>query len=122
MFKFIEDVPPDVLAIEAIGEVTDQDYRDTLIPKAEAMMAHAPIKMLYVIGADFTGYKFAALWDDSLFGAKHWNDFSHIAVVADQTWLRAMVGMFRPFFPGEVRLFTLADLQAAKAWIAAPSP
>ena len=35
MFEFIEGMPPDVLAIEAVGKVTHEDYRTILIPKAE---------------------------------------------------------------------------------------
>jgi hypothetical protein len=68
MFKFIEGLPQDVLAIEASGKVTHDDYRNTLIPKAEAMMAEGPIKMLYVIGKDFAGFELEALWDDGAFG------------------------------------------------------
>jgi SpoIIAA-like len=119
MFKFIEGLPPDVIALEAIGEVTGQDYRNTLIPRAEAMIAKGPIKMLYVIGADFTGFKLEALWDDGVFGLRHSRDFSHVAVVADHAWIRAMISMFRPLFHGDVRLFRLAELPAAKVWIAA---
>jgi hypothetical protein len=117
MFKFIEGLPPDVMAIEASGKVTHEDYRNTLIPRAEAMMTKGPIRMLYVIGQDFTGFELEALWDDSVFGIRHWRDFSHIAVVTDHAWLSGMVSMFKPFFHGEVRLFTLADLPAAKDWI-----
>jgi SpoIIAA-like len=47
--KFIDGLPPDVLAVEAKGKVTHEDYQHTLIPKAEAMMAKGPIKMLYVL-------------------------------------------------------------------------
>jgi len=118
MFNLIEGLPQDVLAIEATGKVTHEDYHSTLIPKAEAMMAKGPIKLLYVIGKDFTGFELEALWDDSKFGLKHWHDFDRIAVVADQAWLRAAVSMFTPFFPGEVRMFGLSELSAAKAWIA----
>lgn len=118
MFKFIEGLPQDVLAIEASGKVTHDDYGNTLIPKAEAMMAKGPIKMLYVIGKDFAGFELEALWDDSAFGLRHWHDFSHIAVVTDHAWMRAMVSMFKPFFHGNVRLFGLAELPAAKDWIA----
>ena len=107
MFKLIEDLPPDVLAIEATGKVTHEDYQNFLIPKAEAMMAKGPVKLLYVAGEGFDGYELEALWDDSAFGVKHWHDFARIAVVADQTWLRAAVTMFKPFFPCEVRLFKL---------------
>lgn len=80
-------------------------------------MANGPIKMLYVIGKGFTGYKLEALWDDSAFGLKHWYDFSRIAVVSDQAWVRAMVIMFKPFFHGQLRLFELSELAAAKDWI-----
>jgi hypothetical protein len=117
MFKFIEGLPPDVIAIEAIGKVTHEDYRNTLIPRAEAMMAKGPIRMLYVIGKEFTGFELEALWDDGAFGIKHWHDFSHIAVATDHAWLSGMVSMFKPFFRGEVRLFRLSELLAAKDWI-----
>jgi SpoIIAA-like len=119
MFKFIEGLPEDVMAIAAVGKVTHEDYRDTLVPKAEAMMAHGPIRFLYVIGKEFTGFELEALWDDAALGIKHWHDFSQIAVVTDHAWLRAAVSMFKPFFRGEFRLFALSEMPAAKAWITA---
>jgi SpoIIAA-like len=117
MFKLIEGLPPDVIGIEAIGKVTHEDYKTVLIPKAEALIAKGPVKLLYVAGDRFEGYELEALWDDAAFGVKHWTDFSRVAVVADQAWLRAAVTMFKPLFPSEVRLFRLGDLNAAKAWI-----
>ena len=117
MFKLIEDLPPGVLGIEATGKVTHEDYQNILIPRAEAMIAKGPVKFLYVAGKDFEGYELEALWDDSAFGVKHWHDFTRVAVVADQAWLRAAVTMFKPFLPCEVRLFNLGDLAAAKTWI-----
>ena len=81
-------------------------------------MAKGPIRMLYVLGTDFTGFELEALWDDGTFGIKHWHDFSHIAVVTDHASLRAMASMFKPFFHGEVRLFRLSELPDAKEWIA----
>ena len=117
MFRIIEGMPPDVLAIEATGKITHEDYHNTLIPKAEAMMAKGPIRMLYVIGKQFAGFELEALWDDGKLGLKHWHDFSHIAVVADQPWLRAAVAVFTPFFHGDVRMFRLTELDTAKTWI-----
>lgn len=117
MFKFIEGMPKDVLAIEAVGKVTHEDYKSTLVPRAEAMLGKGPIKMLYVIGNEFTGFEVGALWDDSMFGLKHWHDFSHLAVVTDHAWLRVMVGAFKPFFHGDVRVFPVAEFPTAKRWI-----
>ena len=112
-------MPADVLAIEASGQITHQDYRNTLIPTAEGLIAKGAVKMLYVIGPDFTGFDLEALWDDSAFGLSHWRDFSRIALVTDHAWMGGVVTMFTPFFRGEVRLFRLAQLAAAKDWIAA---
>jgi hypothetical protein len=35
MFKFIEGLLQDVMAIEAMGKVTHDNYRNILIPKAK---------------------------------------------------------------------------------------
>ena len=117
MFRFVDGLPSDVMAIEAIGKVTHDDYRNILIPKAEAMMAKGPIRMLFVIGKEFTGFEPEALWDDGAFGIKHWRDFIRIAVVTEHAWLYAAVGMFKPFFHADVRLFSLSDIADAKHWI-----
>jgi len=119
MFKFIDGLPSDVLAIEAIGTVTEEDYRHTLVPAAEAMIAKGPIRMLYVIGKDFEGFELEALWADGAFGFRHLHDFGRIAVVTDHAWMGAAVNMFKPFFHAEVRLFGLSELPGAKDWIAA---
>jgi hypothetical protein len=87
VFKLIEGLPADVLAVEASGHITHQDYRQTLILMAEGLLAKGPIRMLYVIGPDFAGFDLEALWDDSAFGVKHWHDFSRIAVVTDHAWM-----------------------------------
>ncbi len=119
MFKFIDGLPANVLAIEAAERVTGEDYRNTLVPAAEAMIAKGPLRMLYVIGEDFDGFEVGALWDDSAFGFGHMHDFGRIAVVTDHAWMDAAVRMFKPFFHAEVRLFGLSELPAAKVWVAA---
>ncbi|HEY5336652.1 MAG TPA: STAS/SEC14 domain-containing protein, partial [Rhizomicrobium sp.] len=63
-------------------------------------------------------YELEAMWDDGAFGIRHWREFKRVAVVTDQPWMRAGVSMFAPLIPAEVRLFALAELPAAKNWIA----
>jgi hypothetical protein len=53
-------IPPS--PVEAAGKVTHGDYQTVLIPRAQAMMAKGPLRMIYVIGKDFTGYELGALW------------------------------------------------------------
>jgi hypothetical protein len=75
------------MAIEAIGKVTHDDYGNILIPKAEAMMAKGPIRMLYVTGREFTGLEPEALWDDSVFGFE-----SSGTISSGSPWLPTMHG------------------------------
>lgn len=117
MLRIIEGLPPDVLGVEAAGKVTHADYVQVLIPRAKAIIARGPLKLIFVIGSEVTGFELEALWDDATFGLTHWRDFSRLAVVTDHAWIRAMTGMFTPFTPAEVRLFSLSDLPTAKDWI-----
>ncbi len=119
MFKTIEGLPEDVLGFEVSGKLTHEDYVQGMLPLCDDMLAkHKPLKMMLVIGADFTGMELSAMWDDMSYGIKHWGDMSHIALVTDEGWIRNMSALFKPFFPGEVRFFGLGELEQAKGWIA----
>lgn len=117
MMKIIQDLPDDVLGIEASGTVTHADYRDTVIPAAEEKIKrHKRIRSLFILG-DLEGFEFAALWDDASFGLKHWKEFTHIAIVTDNLVVKGMTTMFAPFFPGEVRLYSSEEVEDARLWI-----
>ncbi len=119
MLKTIQDLPEGVLGVEISGKLTHEDYVEQLIPAADAVLAkHKPMKMLCVIGPDFTGMEYSAMWDDATYGIKHWHDFSHFALVTDENWIRTMTNLFGPIFPGEVKLFDFNQLEDAKNWIA----
>jgi hypothetical protein len=123
MFKFIDDITDDVLAIETIGKVSHEDYKDKLIPAADKIIKeYGKLKALYVIGDDFDGFELGALWDDTMFGVQHWSDVSHIAIVTDHQWVQSMSAFFAPFFPGIVRVFALNRLEEAKAWVSQAQP
>ena len=118
MFKKIENLPDDVVGIEVSGKLTHKDYVETLIPMVESALAQrGRVKILCVFGDDFDGMELAAVWDDTKFGLKHWRDISHIALVTEQNWIRAMTAMFAPLFPGIVRIFGFSDIEHAREWI-----
>jgi hypothetical protein len=122
MFKIIEGLPDDVLGIEASGTITHEDYIENIIPHFESMFdTYGDIKILYVLGDDFNGYELAALWDDATYGIRHWSNISHIAIVTDNQWPHALMTMFAPLFPGELKMYSKAGLEKAKEWISAES-
>lgn len=117
MMKIIGNLPDEVLGIEAGGKITHDDYQKVLIPAAEEKIRrHDKIRMLFMLG-DMDGFEFAALWDDTKFGLTHWKEFTRIAIVTDNVYIKSMTTLFAPFFPGEIRLYESLEKDDAILWI-----
>ena len=118
MIELMQDVPENVVALTAKGKVTGDDYENVIIPAIEARLKdYDKIRLLYQIGPEYTGYEAEAMWDDAKVGMKHLTHFEKIAVVTDDTWMIRATKAFGFMIPGEVRLFSNAELAEAKTWI-----
>lgn len=119
MLTPMKDLPEGVLGFSAEGIVEDEDYKSVLIPAIEeALEKRGKIRFLYLLGPAFEKYAAGAMWDDTLFGARHYFDFEKIACVTDHDVLATMVKSFGFVFPAAIRVFAVKDLEAAKAWLA----
>jgi hypothetical protein len=118
MVEQIPDLPDSVLGFKATGTVTAQDYEGVIIPAVEAMFAKKTrVRFLYHLGAGFTGFEAAAMWDDTKLGLKHLGGWEKVAVVCDVEWIRAAVKVFGLAMPGHVRVFHDSELADARRWI-----
>jgi len=106
------------VAIRAVGIITAEDYKETLIPLVkEKLEVHDQLKCLVVLDDDYATYSGDAAWEDSKFGLFHIRDFSRIALVTDVGWLTRAAKVFGPFMPYKVKTFPVAELEEAKSWI-----
>ncbi len=120
MITRIPGMPQGVLAFEAHGNVTGNDYENVLVPALQDELADRDkIRFLYVLGSEFTGYDGAALWDDTKVGLDHWGAWERIALVTDNGTYQGMVKAFGFLMPGKVKVFPLAERDAAVAWVTA---
>ena len=120
MITRIPDMPEGVVAFEAHGTVTGDDYANVLVPAVQDELEdHDRIRCLYVLGSDFTGYDGPALWDDTKVGLDHWGAWERIALVTDNGTYQGIVKAFGFLMPGEVKVFPLAERDAAVAWTTA---
>jgi SpoIIAA-like len=120
MIELIPALPDNVVGIVAKGEVTGNDYHDRIVPAVEqALAAHDKIRLLYVLGAEFTGFSGGAMWEDGKLGLGHLGRWERIAFVAREAWVRHAVNAFGYLIPGEVKVFDLADEADAAAWVTA---
>jgi hypothetical protein len=59
------------------------------------------------------------MWQDAKLGGGDLRAWEKVAVVTDKEWVAHAVTAFGWMIPGEVRVFELDDLDAAKRWAAA---
>jgi hypothetical protein len=120
MFIPIENLPAGSVGFEAHGRVTDADRRTVLEPTFEwALEATDKIRLLYVAAQDFTGYDRGGLYDDAVFGTRHFTDFDRIAFVADDGPYARSVAALDGLMPAAVKVFRASEIIAAKEWLAA---
>ena len=118
MIKYIEGLPENVIAVEAVGKVDADDYRDTLEPAiAKAVETHDKLRFLYVMGEAYDGFSPGAMWEDTKVGLGDRKAWERIAVVSDHRGLIDAIKVFGWMVPGEVRTYPLATLDDAKAWL-----
>ncbi len=118
MVEVLSNTPVNVVAISAIGKVTGEDYEKILIPALEAALAaNDKIRILYHFGPEYTGFMPAAAWDDTRIGLKHLTHYERVAIVSDDEAMQRMSRAFGFMMPGEVRLYSNAELSDALAWV-----
>ncbi len=120
MLRPVFNLPQGVIGYSAVGKITADDYSKALIPEIEARIAESgKLRFLYVLGPEFEGFEVGAMLGDTTFGFRHFFDFEKIAVVSDNAAYRSMVEGFGLMMPAEVRGFAIAEMEQAKAWLAA---
>jgi hypothetical protein len=122
MVERLQDMPPGTLGFRATGQITREDYADVLVPELHKALAQGGrLRTLYVI-EDLEEIEPSALWADSKLGfdlaVRHHDAWERSAIVTDIEWMARATRMFAWMIPGEVRVFPLADLEQAKAWVA----
>ena len=120
MLRPIENLPSGAVGFVAHGRVTDSDRRTVLEPTIEwAIEANGKVRLLYVAASDFDGYDRGGLYDEAVFGTRHFTDFERIAFVAEDGPYARSVEALDGLMPASLRIFRAAEISDAKAWLAA---
>ena len=120
MITLIPDMPMGTVGVRASGRITDEDYREVLVPALGEALQGGKVKLLYVLDEDFA-YSAGAAWEDTKLWARHLRGWEKVAVVSDADWLEHSIKAFGWLMPGDIRVFELDDVDDAKEWLAAPA-
>ncbi len=117
MITLLEDLPDDVLGVEASGEITQDDYTQTLLPALERhRQAHGKVRLLYILD-DQHDFTTGALWEDEKLFDRHPLSFAKIAVATNATGVRGLIRTLSWMIPGDVKLFTTDEIDQARDWV-----
>jgi hypothetical protein len=116
------EMPAGTLGFRAKGEIEREDYERVLVPALRtAVESGGKLRTLYVI-EDLDEIEPGALWADTKLGfdlgVRHHDAWERSAIVTDIPWMAHATKLFAWMMPGEARVFPLADLAQAKAWVA----
>jgi hypothetical protein len=122
MIERLSGMPAGTLGFRAAGDIEREDYERVLVPELRrAMESGAGLRTLYVI-EDLDEIEAGALWADSKLGfdlgVRHHDAWVRSAIVTDIHWMARATKLFAWMIPGEARVFPLAELEQAKAWVA----
>ncbi len=104
-----------LLEIQVEGKLTSKDYED-FVPEIENLMKAGKIRILLEL-TGFHGWTAGALWEDTKFAARHFNDIERIAIVGNKKWEEGMAIFCKPFTRATIRYFDSHEIESAKKWI-----
>lgn len=127
MIEILQDLPPGVVGLRAVGTVTAADYREVLDPAIDAALAETGrLDFVIVIDEEFDHYSLGAMLEDAKLLRRPLSAWDRAAFVTDRDVLTGLAVAFSGLVPGQFRVFPLARLDDAIAWVgegaaAAPS-
>jgi hypothetical protein len=118
MLRRMTDMPAGTIGFEAVGEVEDDDWEETVEPVLRREIAEGRnVRLLYLIGAGARELEGEAMSADTGFRVRHATSYERVAVVSDEDWMRPALRALSFLLPGKARGFRVRDLAEAKAWL-----
>jgi hypothetical protein len=113
----VDPTPVGTIVTLKFREKLDREDYETFVPMIESQMhKDSPIRLLAELH-DFEGWTAGALWEDTKFAAKHFNDIERLAVVGDSNFQKGVTVFVKPFTSAEVRYFDMEEIDKAREWI-----
>jgi hypothetical protein len=117
MLMKLEQSTDSRLGFMASGRLTDNDYKNFLIPQVSTAIRREGHVCLLFQMEGFRGWDVKAAWHDLVFGLEINRSVEKIAFVGDRRWERWIAGFLQTFTHGEVRYFDQDQLDQAWCWV-----
>lgn len=121
MIELLPDMPPGVMGIRVAGRLRGNELRE-IRPSLHELLLSGDVRIVEVIDPDYEGYGHGGLLEDLKLGLgtvlPHQSAFKRIAIVSDKEWVAHALHALEWMIPGELKVFSLDQLDEAKTWAA----
>ena len=119
MIQPLEDLPAGVIGFRAMGTIEASDYRDVLDPAIDAAIAdQGSVNLVVVMGDEFDRYSLGAMLEDAKLIGRPLSAWNRAAFVTNHDVLAGIATASGGLVPGEFKVFSLDQQDAAVAWVA----
>ena len=119
MIHHLDNLPTNIVGFKAIGEITEQDFSETVLPKVKELIEKTgQLNYLLVLETSLNNFTIGAWMKDVMMGIKHITKWKKAAIVSDVAAIRNFTDFFSYLMPGEYRGFEHKDLDKAIEWLA----
>ncbi|MFL9829642.1 STAS/SEC14 domain-containing protein [Flavobacterium sp. ST-87] len=117
MITEIKDVPPQIVAFKAIGEVTHEDYTNIIVPAVQKLVSQTD-EINFILYLD-TNINFtdSACYQDALLGLKNLGNWNRAAIITDSSNIISFTKAFSYIIPGEFKGFSKENDEEAILWV-----
>lgn len=119
MITLIPDVPENIAAFKANGEITKEDFENLVFPHVKAKVnIFNELNYLLYLDTDLDQFTSGAWFQDALLGLKNITKWNRAAIVTDKKGVQNFTDIFSVLMPGEFKSFPKDDLANAIFWCA----
>ncbi len=116
MIQQLHDVPSNMVAFRASGEVTKDDFDPVLAAVDQKVQETGKLNYLLVLDTYPSEFTIGAWLQDTLLGIKNLTKWNRAAIVSDSEGVITFTDVFSKLMPGEFRGFKKDELQHAIDW------
>ena len=122
MIEYRNNSNNNIVEISVEGKITEADFDRVSSQMKADIKKYGKLRILEEFHS-FEGIDPIALWKDANFGLAYIGNLTHVAVVAEQTWMQTIAEAVGAVLPSEVKVFERSQLEAAREWLlTAPEP
>lgn len=110
-------MPENMVGFRAVGEVSKDDFTNTVIPHVEKHIEKTgKLNYLLLLDTSIKDFSAGAWWQDAMMGIKNLTKWNRAAIVSDSEGIRKFTDFFSILMPGEFKGFYKEDLDKAVLW------